>query len=64
VIRPTIPSRRRNFAGDAAATLLVGAWTGELDRERARKVLRGEDPFDEATVLDEDEQNLPQGGPR
>jgi aerobic C4-dicarboxylate transport protein len=42
----------------------VGTWTGELDRERARKVLRGEDPFDEATVLDEDEQNLPQGRPR
>lgn len=44
-----------NFAGNAVATVLVGTWTGEFDRERARSVLNGENPFDEATMLDEDE---------
>ncbi|MGV9212602.1 cation:dicarboxylate symporter family transporter [Micromonospora sp. RB23] len=42
-----------NFAGNAVATVLVGTWTGEFDRERAAGVLRGDDPFDEATMLDE-----------
>ncbi|MEU5907511.1 cation:dicarboxylase symporter family transporter [Micromonospora sp. NPDC047467] len=42
-----------NFAGNAVATVLVGTWTGEFDRERAVGVLRGDDPFDEATMLDE-----------
>jgi aerobic C4-dicarboxylate transport protein len=40
-----------NFAGNAVATLLVGSWSGELDRDRARAVLDGEDPFDERTLL-------------
>ncbi|MEV4757085.1 cation:dicarboxylase symporter family transporter [Micromonospora sp. NPDC049559] len=44
-----------NFAGNAVATVLVGSWTGQFDRERAAAVLRGEDPFDEATMLDEDD---------
>ncbi|MEV5407442.1 cation:dicarboxylase symporter family transporter [Thermopolyspora sp. NPDC052614] len=44
-----------NFAGNAVATVLVGHWTGEFDRERARQVLSGGLPFDEATLLDEDE---------
>ncbi|MEH1169265.1 cation:dicarboxylase symporter family transporter [Micromonospora sp. CPCC 205539] len=42
-----------NFAGNAVATVLVGTWTGEFDRERAAGVLRGDDPFDEATMVDE-----------
>ena len=42
-----------NFAGNAVATVLVGTWTGEFDRERAAAVLGGDDPFDEATMLDE-----------
>ncbi|MET8282870.1 cation:dicarboxylase symporter family transporter [Micromonospora sp. NPDC005174] len=42
-----------NFAGNAVATVLVGTWTGEFDRERATAVLRGDDPFDEATMLDD-----------
>ncbi|MEV4656277.1 cation:dicarboxylase symporter family transporter [Micromonospora sp. NPDC049301] len=42
-----------NFAGNAVATVLVGTWTGEFDRDRAAGVLRGDDPFDEATMLDE-----------
>ncbi|WP_207919941.1 cation:dicarboxylate symporter family transporter, partial [Micromonospora sp. KC207] len=44
-----------NFAGNAVATVLVGTWTGEFDREQARDVLAGRCPFDEATMLDEDE---------
>ncbi|MFE0150382.1 cation:dicarboxylate symporter family transporter [Nonomuraea sp. NPDC059007] len=44
-----------NFAGNAVATVLVGTWTKEFDRERALDVLAGRAPFDEATLLDEDE---------
>ncbi|MFJ6194706.1 cation:dicarboxylate symporter family transporter [Micromonospora sp. NPDC092111] len=43
-----------NFAGNAVATVLVGTWTGEFDREQARAVLAGERPFDETTMVDED----------
>src|SRR6266542_730859 len=42
------------FAGNAVATVVIGTWTGEFDRDRARRVLAGEDPFDEATGLDEE----------
>ncbi len=42
-----------NFAGNAVATVLIGSWTGEFDRERAQEVLSGRDPFDETTLLDE-----------
>lgn len=42
-----------NFAGNAGATVLVGTWTGQFDRERALAVLRGDEPFDEVTMLDE-----------
>jgi aerobic C4-dicarboxylate transport protein len=48
-----------NFAGNAVATVLVGTWTGEFDRERAGRVLAGQAPFDEATLLDEDEDEQP-----
>ncbi|MFC5745066.1 cation:dicarboxylate symporter family transporter [Actinomadura rugatobispora] len=41
-----------NFAGNAVATVLVGTWTGEIDSDRARRVLAGEDPFNEATLVD------------
>jgi len=37
-----------NFTGNAIATVLVGNWTHEFDRERAELVLTGKDPFDEA----------------
>jgi aerobic C4-dicarboxylate transport protein len=43
-----------NFAGNAVATVLIGHWVKEFDRERANLVLSGVDPFDEATMLDED----------
>ncbi|MGC9667770.1 cation:dicarboxylate symporter family transporter [Planosporangium sp. 12N6] len=42
-----------NFAGNAVATVLVGTWSGEFDSDRARRVLRGEEPFDERTMLDD-----------
>ncbi|MFD1934421.1 MULTISPECIES: cation:dicarboxylate symporter family transporter [Nonomuraea] len=45
-----------NFAGNAVATVLIGTWTGEFDRQRAVEVLAGEAPFDEATLLDEAEE--------
>jgi aerobic C4-dicarboxylate transport protein len=42
-----------NFAGNAVATVLIGTWTGEFDRTRARSVFAGELPFDEATLAEE-----------
>ncbi len=42
-----------NFAGNAVATLLIGHWVGELDRAQADRVLAGELPFDETTMLDD-----------
>jgi len=42
-----------NFAGNAVATVLIGSWTKELDREQARRVLTGQDPFDEQTMVDD-----------
>ncbi|MER5951773.1 cation:dicarboxylase symporter family transporter [Streptomyces sp. NPDC001904] len=41
-----------NFAGNAVATLLIGCWTGEVDRDRVKRVLAGDLPFDERTLLD------------
>ena len=38
-----------NFAGNAVATVLVGTWTREIDKDQARQVLAGEAPFDETT---------------
>jgi aerobic C4-dicarboxylate transport protein len=48
-----------NFAGNSVATVLVGTWTREFDREKADRVLAGEDPFDERTLLDDDEHAPP-----
>jgi aerobic C4-dicarboxylate transport protein len=44
-----------NFAGNSIATVLVGHWTGGLDREQMDAVLDGQRPFDETTMLDADE---------
>ncbi|MEW2141609.1 cation:dicarboxylase symporter family transporter [Micromonospora vinacea] len=52
-----------NFAGNAVATVLVGTWTGEFDRERAAAVLSGNDPFDEATMLDEHDDDEAESRP-
>jgi len=43
-----------NFAGNAVATVLVGTWTGEFDRDRATTVLDGQLPFDESNMLDDE----------
>ncbi|WP_128380166.1 cation:dicarboxylate symporter family transporter [Streptomyces cavernae] len=54
-----------NFAGNAVATVLIGTWTKEIDKERVGQVLAGELPFDEKTLLDEDgdgQAELPEQG--
>ncbi|WP_443072071.1 cation:dicarboxylate symporter family transporter [Streptomyces sp. WMMC1477] len=43
-----------NFAGNAVATVLVGTWTKEIDKEQVGRVLSGRSPFDETTMLDAD----------
>jgi aerobic C4-dicarboxylate transport protein len=43
-----------NFAGNSVATVLVGHWTGGLDRSKLDRVLGGDDPFDETTMLDDE----------
>ncbi len=45
-----------NFAGNAVATVLIGTWTGSIDREQLDAVLAGQRPFDEATMLDSDSE--------
>lgn len=42
-----------NFSGNAVAALVVGAWTKTVDNDKVSRVLSGEDPFDEMTMLDE-----------
>ncbi|WP_434596803.1 cation:dicarboxylate symporter family transporter [Streptomyces sp. A5-4] len=58
-----------NFAGNAVATVLVGTWTKEIDKERVALVLAGKVPFDERTLVDDhnptpqdraDEQDVPE----
>ncbi|GAA4830268.1 C4-dicarboxylate transporter DctA [Saccharopolyspora rosea] len=41
-----------NFAGNAVATVLMGAWTKELDRDQMHRVFSGEAPFDERSYVD------------
>jgi aerobic C4-dicarboxylate transport protein len=45
-----------NFAGNSVATVLIGHWTGSLDRPKLDRVLAGNDPFDETTMLDDHEE--------
>jgi hypothetical protein len=47
-----------NFSGNAVATVIIGKLVGEFDQEKASGVLSGDDPFDEATMLD-DEPSAP-----
>lgn len=42
-----------NFAGNSVATVLMGTWTREFDRDQANRVLSGDDPFDERTLIDD-----------
>ncbi|MFH9267040.1 MULTISPECIES: cation:dicarboxylate symporter family transporter [unclassified Streptomyces] len=48
-----------NFAGNAVATVLVGHWTKEIDKDRVGEVLAGRVPFDEKTLVDD---HAPAGG--
>ncbi|MFF4716005.1 cation:dicarboxylate symporter family transporter [Streptomyces eurythermus] len=52
-----------NFAGNAVATVLVGTWTKEIDKDRVRRVLAGEVPFDETTLLDEGRSSVAETPP-
>ena len=51
-----------NFSGNAVATVLIGKWVGEFDKEKANRVLAGNDPFDESDMLDDDEEPPELGG--
>jgi aerobic C4-dicarboxylate transport protein len=42
-----------NFAGNAVATLVIGTWTRSVDKEQVSRVLSGNDPFDETTMVDD-----------
>ncbi len=54
-----------NFSGNAVATVLIGKWVGEFDEEKSKRVLAGEDPFDESDMLDDDDEEAPElGGSR
>jgi aerobic C4-dicarboxylate transport protein len=48
-----------NFAGNAIATVLIGTWVKEIDRDRCDRVLAGALPFDERTMIDDDEAVAP-----
>ncbi|WP_299057153.1 cation:dicarboxylase symporter family transporter [uncultured Nocardioides sp.] len=48
-----------NFAGNAVATVLIGHWTGGIDRARFDSVLRGDLPFDESTMVDDHGDDAP-----
>jgi len=43
-----------NFTGNAVATLLVGRWTNQIDKEQVSAVLSGQSPFDEKTMSVDD----------
>ena len=43
-----------NFAGNAVATVVIGAWTSSVDLDRMNLVLDGGDPFEETTMLDDE----------
>ncbi|MFD6447554.1 cation:dicarboxylate symporter family transporter [Promicromonospora sp. NPDC060204] len=41
-----------NFTGNAVATVIIGTWTKEIDRDRVTEVLSGALPFDESAADD------------
>lgn len=40
-----------NFTGNAVATVLVGTWVKEIDGGQVDRVLSGQEPFDEQTMI-------------
>ncbi|KAA1426554.1 cation:dicarboxylate symporter family transporter [Nocardioides antri] len=53
-----------NFAGNAVATVLIGHWTGGVDRAQLDRVLAGDDPFDETTMVDDHGDTAPEEAQR
>src|SRR5262249_51917483 len=49
-----------NFAGNSVATVLIGTWTKDIDQARMQRVLAGELPFAETTLLDESADAKPE----
>jgi len=47
-----------NFTGNAVATLLIGTWTKEIDSRQVRRVLTGEQPFDESMLNGDDSHDV------
>ncbi|WP_052336883.1 cation:dicarboxylate symporter family transporter [Nocardioides alkalitolerans] len=47
-----------NFAGNAVATVLIGHWTGGLDRAQFDAAVSGRSPFDEETMVDDHGSDL------
>lgn len=43
-----------NFTGNAVATVLVGTWTRQIDKQQVERVLSGAAPFDERTMSADD----------
>ncbi|MDP9735512.1 cation:dicarboxylate symporter family transporter [Curtobacterium sp. 260] len=43
-----------NFTGNAVATVLVGTWTKQIDKQQVERVLSGAAPFDERTMSADD----------
>jgi len=52
-----------NFTGNAVATLLIGTWTRQLDREQLSGALRGSLPFDETTMSIDDHSSVDEREP-
>ena len=53
-----------NYLGNCVATVVVASWVGDIDRDRARRVLDGED-MPTLDILDEDtpvSNTVPQHG--
>jgi aerobic C4-dicarboxylate transport protein len=50
-----------NFTGNAVATVLMGVWTSEIDRDQVGEVLSGRRPFDETTMLADHDHDHPTG---
>jgi len=48
-----------NFAGNAVATVLIGTWTKEIDKDTANRVLDGQDPFDEVAFQEGEDHHIP-----
>jgi len=48
-----------NFAGNAVATVIIGTWTGQIDKDTAHRVLNREDPFDEVAFEEGEDHHVP-----